>query len=70
MNMMNGMMDMKGNIIEVEGMKMESQVMDMNTVMYPEITGDEHEVPEKPKSNKHEHPDHNMQMPKPDNMQA
>lgn len=41
MKMMNGMMDMKGNIIEMEGMHMQNQVMDMNTVMYPEITGSE-----------------------------
>jgi len=44
MKMMNGMMDMKGNMIEMEGMHMQNQVMDMNTVMYPEITG-----PENPK---------------------
>ncbi|MDQ6757627.1 MAG: multicopper oxidase domain-containing protein, partial [Bacteroidota bacterium] len=37
-------MDMKGNMIEMEGMEMSNQVMDMNTVMYPEITG-----PENPK---------------------
>ncbi|MDB5200611.1 MAG: copper oxidase [Ferruginibacter sp.] len=43
MKMMNDMMDMKGNMIEMPGMKMQYQVMDMNTVMYPEITG-----PEKP----------------------
>ncbi|MEO5675715.1 MAG: multicopper oxidase domain-containing protein [Chitinophagales bacterium] len=41
MKMMNDMMDMKGNMIEMEGMKMTSQVMDMNMVMYPEITGEE-----------------------------
>ena len=39
MKMMNDMMDMKGNMIEMEGMKMQNQIMDMNTVMYPEITG-------------------------------
>ena len=39
MKMMNDMMDMKGNMIEMEGMKMQNQEMDMNTVMYPEITG-------------------------------
>jgi CopA family copper-resistance protein len=42
MKMMNGMMDMKGNMIEMEGMHMQNQIMDMNTVMYPEITGPEH----------------------------
>src|SRR5665647_1328299 len=41
MKMMNGMMDMKGNMIEMEGMHMQNQIMDMNTVMYPEITGPE-----------------------------
>ena len=44
MKMMNDMMDMKGNMIEMEGMEMRNQTMDMNTVMYPEITG-----PENPK---------------------
>ena len=39
MKMMNGMMDMKGNMVEMEGMSMKDQEMDMNTVMYPEITG-------------------------------
>jgi len=32
---------MKGNMIEMEGMKMQNQEMDMNTVMYPEVTGPE-----------------------------
>ena len=41
MKMMNDMMDMKGNMIEMEGMTMQNQIMDMNTVMYPEITGPE-----------------------------
>jgi len=39
MKMMNDMMDMKGNMIEMDGMQMGNQVMDMNTVMYPEISG-------------------------------
>lgn len=43
MKMMNDMMDMKGNMIEMEGMSMRNQEMDMNTVMYPEITGPEDE---------------------------
>lgn len=42
MQMMNDMMDMHGNMIEMKGMKMQNQEMDMNTVMYPEITGPEH----------------------------
>ncbi len=46
MKMMNDMMDMKGNLVKMEGMEMHNQIMDMNTVMYPEITG-----PEKPVDN-------------------
>jgi CopA family copper-resistance protein len=42
MKMMNGMMAMNGNLIPMEGMSMSSQAMDMNTVMYPEITGEEY----------------------------
>lgn len=37
MKMMNDMMDMKGDLVSMEGMEMHNQVMDMNTVMYPEI---------------------------------
>ncbi|MES2809720.1 MAG: multicopper oxidase domain-containing protein, partial [Bacteroidota bacterium] len=37
MNMMNEMMDMQGNMKEMEGMIMTNQVMDMNTVMYSEL---------------------------------
>ncbi|MEC5143012.1 multicopper oxidase domain-containing protein [Chitinophaga sp. 212800010-3] len=44
MKMMNDMMDMKGNMIEMEGMEMRNQTMDMNTVMYPEITGPENPI--------------------------
>ncbi|HEY9195038.1 MAG TPA: multicopper oxidase domain-containing protein, partial [Mucilaginibacter sp.] len=40
MKMMNGMMAMNGDMKEMDGMVMNNQVMDMNTVMYPEITGD------------------------------
>lgn len=39
MKMMNDMMDMRGNMVQMEGMEMANQTMDMNTVMYPEITG-------------------------------
>lgn len=39
MKMMNDMMDMRGNLVKMDGMRMQNQVMDMNTVMYPEITG-------------------------------
>ena len=58
MKMMNNMMDMKGNMIEMEGMKMANQEMDMNTVMYPEITGSE--MPG----------DHHMQTPNNKSMQG
>lgn len=39
MEMMNNMMKMNGNLTGMEDMTMTNQVMDMNTVMYPEITG-------------------------------
>ncbi|MDF2430413.1 MAG: hypothetical protein JWP44_44 [Mucilaginibacter sp.] len=51
MKMMNGMMDMSGNMKRMDGMQMSNQVMDMNTVMYPEITG-----PEKSGANKEDKP--------------
>ncbi len=38
MQMMNDMMDMHGNMKEMPGMKMSHQVMDMNQVMYPELS--------------------------------
>ena len=38
MRMMNGMMDMNGNMKEM-GMEMSNQAMDMNSVMYPENGG-------------------------------
>ena len=40
MKMMNGMMKMNGDLDDM-GMKMSLNQMDMNTVMYPEITGEE-----------------------------
>ncbi|MBK0401862.1 multicopper oxidase domain-containing protein [Adhaeribacter sp. BT258] len=40
MKMMNGMMKMNGDM-EPMGMQMSNQQMDMNYVMYPEITGEE-----------------------------
>lgn len=44
MKMMNDMMKMDGNLDTSTGMQMSNQVMDMNTVMYPEITGDDKRV--------------------------
>jgi CopA family copper-resistance protein len=58
MKMMNNMMDMHGNMIEMEGMNMQNQEMDMNTVMYPEITG-----PANPKDTKQPGKMNDMKMP-------
>ena len=41
MQMMNEMMDMKGNLVNAGGMEMKNQIIDMNTVMYPEVAGEE-----------------------------
>ncbi len=41
MQMMNDMMDMKGNLVKSEGLVMKNQIIDMNTVMYPEVAGEE-----------------------------
>ena len=41
MKMMNGMMKMNGDM-EPMGMDMSNQRMDMNSVMYPEVTGEEY----------------------------
>ena len=43
MKMMNAMMKMNGDLdpASMGGMQMSNQTMDMNTVMYPEITGEE-----------------------------
>ena len=65
MKMMNDMMDMKGNMIEMEGMEMRNQTMDMNTVMYPEITGEENPKAENKESNMP-----GMQMPNDTSMAA
>lgn len=45
MKMMNGMMKMNGDLDTSDGMQMTNQQMDMNTVMYPEITGDDKPAP-------------------------
>ena len=44
MKMMNGMMKMNGDM-EPMGMQMSNQQMDMNSVMYPEATGEENGMP-------------------------
>lgn len=53
MKMMNDMMKMDGNLDDM-GMKMSLNQMDMNVVMYPEITGDAKQ--------KQDHSQHNMNM--------
>ncbi|MBO9730170.1 MAG: multicopper oxidase domain-containing protein [Chitinophaga sp.] len=45
MKMMNDMMKMNGDLDTSDGMQMANQQMDMNTVMYPEITGGETAAP-------------------------
>lgn len=70
MKMMNDMMDMKGNLIEMEGMVMQNQIMDMNTVMYPEITGDEKSKKESKKEMAPTHDAHKMQVPNNNSMQG
>jgi len=57
MKMMNGMMKMNGNLDDM-GMKMSLQKMDMNVVMYPEITGEIlTEKSENEKYNRNKHPE-------------
>jgi CopA family copper-resistance protein len=65
MKMMNDMMNMKGNMVEMDGMVMQNQMMDMNTVMYPEISGEE-----KPKEKKKKADMQTMQMPNNNSMQG
>jgi FtsP/CotA-like multicopper oxidase with cupredoxin domain len=55
MKMMNDMMKMNGDMDTSGGMQMSNQQMDMNTVMYPEITGDDQAAPM-------QHDMHGMQM--------
>ena len=55
MKMMNDMMKMNGDLDTSGGMQMTNQEMDMNTVMYPEITGEEKPAPM-------QHDMHGMQM--------
>lgn len=67
MKMMNGMMKMNGDM-EPMGMQMSNQQMDMNAVMYPEVTGNEYGPKKGGKKNKTDmpakedgHADHNME---------
>lgn len=67
MKMMNDMMKLNGNM-DPMGMNMSLQQMDMNTVMYPEISGELVSKKEKRKNKKNnvskemDHPNHNMNM--------
>jgi CopA family copper-resistance protein len=61
MKMMNGMMKMNGDLDDM-GMQMSYNQMDMNVVMYPEITGDtkQNENSNEGETNPDEHSGHNM----------
>lgn len=54
MEMMNDMMKMNGDLDDM-GMNMSLQQMDMNVVMYPEITGEEKGMDKKETHNHHNH---------------
>lgn len=75
MKMMNLMMKMNGDLdpASMGGMAMSNQTMDMNAVMYPEITGEE-ESGKKTKmdaeQNHNTHSNHSMQMPDNNSMQG
>lgn len=59
MKMMNDMMNMDGTMNDM-GMKMSLQEMDMNTVMYPEITGEaQKKISKKEKVSEEHHPEMN-----------
>ncbi|MBS1666368.1 MAG: multicopper oxidase domain-containing protein [Bacteroidetes bacterium] len=64
MKMMNQMIDMRGNLdpASMGDMQMSNQIMDMNTVMYPEVTGEEVKKKRKDTSS--------MQMPNNNSMQG
>ncbi len=76
MKMMNDMMAMNGDLLPMDGMQMTNQIMDMNQVMYPEITGEEKTSKQKKmeemKNTENDKPDSmngmNMDKPKKDNM--
>jgi CopA family copper-resistance protein len=61
MKMMNGMMKMNGEMNDM-GMKMSLNKMDMNTVMYPEISGEDESL------KKDDHSNHTMESMKMDDM--
>ncbi len=57
MKMINDMMKMNGDMMDM-GMKMSLQKMDMNSVMYPEITGDTKQASATEHDQHHEHAAH------------
>lgn len=59
MKMMNDMMKMNGDLNDI-GMKMSLNQMDMNVVMYPEITGEANPKKKEKKKEKEDHSKHNM----------
>jgi CopA family copper-resistance protein len=59
MKMMNDMMKMNGDMKDM-GMAMSLQKMDMNAVMYPEITGEKAKDPQKMEMNKDAKMDHSF----------
>lgn len=59
MKMMNDMMTINGDMKDM-GMKMSWQQMDMNAVMYPEITGSQSDMKSMPMDHQSEHADHTM----------
>ena len=65
MKMMNGMMNFDGSMDDM-GMQMRAQSMDMNVVMYPEITGGEKKkTKNKPEEEmQHHSPTHTGELPK------
>ena len=66
MKMMNEMMAMNGDLMPM-GMEMSNQTMDMNTVMYREVTGEENPKKENKKNTMQ---GHNIQMPNNNSMQG
>ncbi|ASK32676.1 copper oxidase [Chryseobacterium sp. T16E-39] len=61
MKMMNGMMKMNGDLNDM-GMKMSLNKMDMNVVMYPEITGEARKKRKQEEKPKEDHSKHAMDM--------
>ena len=69
MKMMNDMMNINGSMNDM-GMNMSLQKMDMNTVMYPEITGEMKDNNKTMSNTMQGHDMHNMQMPNNNSMQG